>query len=297
MYTNTNLHPSLSLSLFPLRAVRASSKITGGGQRKLQRRHDLQATDIPTRPSEGQGQFGAAQLEEHTDTENSEGRVRPMNERSKNAQATMAREQKQEIALAKPYEPTQAELPAVLAAAKRLEKPAPRMKTEMVGKAQCNISVDHPDADVGFALIAEAIGGQSHEFTVGILESLGGIASDGNTVKLQRLNFALSIVRGLEAKDQTEALLGSQMAAIHIATMKTAEVFMQTTDLQRFKSIESSLNKLARTFAAQVEALKRYRSKGEQRVYVEHVNVEKGGQAIVGNVSHGGGGDGKENGR
>ena len=165
-----------------------------------------------------------------------------------------------------------------------------------MGKAQCNISVDHPDADVGFALIAEAIGGQSHEFTVGILEGLGGIASDGNTVSLQRLNFALSIVRGLEAKDQTEALLGAQMAAIHIATMKTAEVFMRTTDLQGHKSIESSLNKLARTFAAQVEALKRYRSKGEQRVYVERVNVERGGQAIVGNVSHGGGGDGEENG-
>jgi hypothetical protein len=33
-------------------------------------------------------------------------------------------------------------------------------------------------------------------------------------------------------------------------------------------------------------ALKRYRSKGEQRVIVERVTVEKGGQAIVGNVAH-----------
>jgi hypothetical protein len=30
-----------------------------------------------------------------------------------------------------------------------------------------------------------------------------------------------------------------------------------------------------------MEALKRHRSKGEQRVYVERVNVESGGQAIV----------------
>jgi hypothetical protein len=40
-----------------------------------------------------------------------------------------------------------------------------------------------------------------------------------------------------------------------------------------------ALNKLARTFAAQVEALKNYRSKGEQRIVVQHVNVGEGGQA------------------
>lgn len=38
-----------------------------------------------------------------------------------------------------------------------------------------------------------------------------------------------------------------------------------------------------------VELRKRYRSKGEQRVIVERVTVEKGGQAIVGNVASGGG--------
>ena len=49
------------------------------------------------------------------------------------------------------------------------------------------------------------------------------------------------------------------------------------------------LNKLARTFAAQVEALKRYRSAGEQTIKVQHVTVNDGGQAIVGNVSQGAG--------
>ena len=35
----------------------------------------------------------------------------------------------------------------------------------------------------------------------------------------------------------------------------------------------------------QVEALKSYRSKGEQKMTVQHVHVAEGGQAIVGNVS------------
>jgi hypothetical protein len=50
-----------------------------------------------------------------------------------------------------------------------------------------------------------------------------------------------------------------------------------------------AFNKLARTLAAQVEALKRYRSSGEQAMRVEHVTVNNGGQAIVGNVASGGG--------
>ena len=54
-------------------------------------------------------------------------------------------------------------------------------------------------------------------------------------------------------------------------------------------SAERAYNKLARTYVAQIEALKRYRSAGEQTVRVEHVTVNDG-QAIVGNVTTGGSG-------
>ena len=54
------------------------------------------------------------------------------------------------------------------------------------------------------------------------------------------------------------------------------------------RSLERGLNKLSRTFTTQMEALKRYRSKGaNQRIVVERVNVSEGGQAIVGNVDRG----------
>ena len=50
-------------------------------------------------------------------------------------------------------------------------------------------------------------------------------------------------------------------------------------------SAERAFNKLARTFAVQMEALKRYRTGGEQKVTVHHVTVNEGGQAIIGAVS------------
>jgi hypothetical protein len=54
-------------------------------------------------------------------------------------------------------------------------------------------------------------------------------------------------------------------------------------------SAERAFNKLARTFATQMEALKKYRTGGQQKVVVEHVTVNAGGQAIVGSVQAGGG--------
>jgi hypothetical protein len=51
-------------------------------------------------------------------------------------------------------------------------------------------------------------------------------------------------------------------------------------------SADRAFNRLARTFAVQVEALKRYRSGGAQTIRVEHVTVNEGGQAIVGTVTH-----------
>jgi hypothetical protein len=62
----------------------------------------------------------------------------------------------------------------------------------------------------------------------------------------------------------------------------------------RHSVAERALNKLLRTFSIQMETLKRYRTGGEQKVTVQHVSVSDNAQAIVGNVSTGGGGDKKD---
>ncbi len=101
------------------------------------------------------------------------------------------------------------------------------------------------------------------------------------------------MVKGVEPQDQVEALLAAQMAAVHMATMTFARRLNHVEHIPQQDSAERAFNKLARTFAAQVEALRRHRTGGEQKVTVEHVTVNEGGQAIVGNVSHGGRGASK----
>lgn len=77
------------------------------------------------------------------------------------------------------------------------------------------------------------------------------------------------------------------MAAIHNATMTAAQRLARSETTEQQDSASNMLNKLARTYAAQVEALKRYRSTCEQSIRVQHVNVSAG-QAVVG-VNQGGG--------
>lgn len=105
--------------------------------------------------------------------------------------------------------------------------------------------------------------------------------------------FILSMIRDLAPRDPVERMLAVQMAATHVATIRSAGWLSRAENLAQGQAHSTAYTKLARTFAAQVEALRKHRTGGEQRVTVQHVNVSDGGQAIVGNVQHGGrGGDG-----
>lgn len=101
----------------------------------------------------------------------------------------------------------------------------------------------------------------------------------------------LAMLQGFAPRDPVEVALITQMIAVHHAMMRATSFFQSGKEIRQFDSAEKALNKLARTFAAQVETLKKYRSSGNQKITVQHVNVEGGGQAIVaGSVSKGGGG-------
>jgi hypothetical protein len=88
-------------------------------------------------------------------------------------------------------------------------------------------------------------------------------------------------------------MLAAQMAAVHMAALRMARQLAAAEMIPQQDAAERAFNKLARTFAAQMDTLKRYRSKGEQKVTVQHVTVNDGGQAVVGDVRAGGRGDGK----
>lgn len=166
----------------------------------------------------------------------------------------------------------------------RLEGP-PRLKVSMSEDGAANIKSEHRDEFTGSALLMEAVGTSDVDFfggLIGQLSTAGGGESDEFS-----LNFLLAVVKGIKPKDQIEAMLAAQMAAVHSATMGFSRLLAEADQLDHRDSAERTFNKLTRTFASQMETLKRYRAGAEQTVTVQHVNVSEGGQAIVGNVTQG----------
>jgi hypothetical protein len=186
---------------------------------------------------------------------------------------------------AKPkYEPTSQELTAIKKFVEQnAAKPAPRLK--VLNEKGTTISPVHPDQFAGQALLMDAIGTADLDFYGGLIEQLASAAWRKGQIDEHSLNFMLSVVKGIEPKDQVEAMLAAQMAAVHMTTMTFARRLAQVENIPQQDSTERAFNKLTRTFATQMEALKRYRTGGEQKVTVQHVSVSDGGQAIVGNVT------------
>jgi hypothetical protein len=149
----------------------------------------------------------------------------------------------------------------------------------------CEVGLDHADEIVGHILYMDALGSADWDFACGIMKQLAKASCGGNDADEEKLNFMLSVIKGIEPRDQTEAMLAAQMASVHVAAMNIAARLIHAERISEQDSNERAFNKLTRTFAMQMEALKRYRTGAEQKVTLQQVSVADGGQAIVGNVT------------
>jgi hypothetical protein len=66
-----------------------------------------------------------------------------------------------------------------------------------------------------------AIGTADHDFCDGLtLQLVNASKGQGSTEKT--VNFMLAVIKGIEPRDEIEAMLGAQMAAVHMASMTFA---------------------------------------------------------------------------
>src|SRR5437762_5212777 len=125
-----------------------------------------------------------------------------------------------------------------------------------------------------------------------MLSGLVNAAVDGspsNPPSVHAINRVLAAVTGIGAHDEVEGMLATQMVATHFAAITLLRRLKGADNIPQQASAGSLAVKLLRTYTMQIEALQRYRGKGQQKVTVKHVHVHSGGQAIVGAVTQGGG--------
>jgi hypothetical protein len=204
--------------------------------------------------------------------------------------------EKQDGSVPQAYKMTQRESAIADAYWRRYDQSPPGLRFNVKQHSgHVEVRIDHADLKVGSLLLLQALGTTNPDFANGLMNQLRSALCKGKAVNAAELNQVVAMVQGIGPRDETEAMLATQMTAIHSLTMKAARQMSNVETIDQQDSASNMLNKLARTFTSQVEALKKYRSTGEQNIRVQHVNVNEGGQAIVGNVQTGGGGS-RENG-
>jgi hypothetical protein len=189
---------------------------------------------------------------------------------------------------------TDAEAIDRLAAKVSRRTPGPKLKMDFDEDTRhLTVEFDHDDAAAGIARSMVELGMRDGRVFDGFLSQLSALGESGHSLSEGATNFALGVVASIEPRDEVEAMLAAQMAVTHQASMMMGRRLNHVTTIAQQDAAERAFNKLARTYTTQMDALKRYRAKAQQTVRVERVTVHEGGQAIVGSVSHEGGGNAK----
>jgi hypothetical protein len=158
----------------------------------------------------------------------------------------------------------------------RLQRP-PRLKE---GETSGTVVPDTADMPLWAARMAQALG-VDDPWLMDLLLSQTANCLPGAPARAS--SVAIAAVQSVGPRDGVEAMLAVQMAATHAVAMQMLQrAAREQPSLEVYDSVVNRATKLLRTYTAQLEALKRYRSAGEQRVVVQHqhVNVTADAAAI-----------------
>ena len=178
----------------------------------------------------------------------------------------------------------------------RAKRKPVKLKAVKSDSDNSTIALQDPDDPLLHVKWSEALGTTDTDLQCHLLNQVaqtfrGVVSSDGadNEASTAAANNVMAILNGIQPQDELEGMLAVQMIGVHNMAMGTLKRAMLSD--QTFEGKQVNVNqatKMLRTFMAQMEVLKRYRTGGQQKMIVEHVHVNEGGQAIVGTVNQGG---------
>ena len=145
-----------------------------------------------------------------------------------------------------------------------------------------------PDGEskVWWKRLKKALGTMSSDFVNASLLQLQAAAQlPSGGISETATNAALALIEAAAPRNEIEGALAVQMACTHAAAMSVLARFRGGGGTERWVvALATAAARLLRAYSVQVETLRRLRHGGDQYVRVEHVHVNDGGQAIVGNV-------------
>ncbi len=139
--------------------------------------------------------------------------------------------------------------------------------------------------DLFLASVCEATGTKTLDFASAIFvgcvaatNTSSSKSSNNDTVAFY--NKILDALKAMHPQDEYEGMLISRLIALHFQGMHFLSQTIQAIGDKADMYVNRS-TKLMRLFNETLDTLMRYRRKGEQKMTVQHVQVNEGGQAIV----------------
>lgn len=182
------------------------------------------------------------------------------------------------------------------------QHPAQKMSSllssnETNGKESLELSLDHSLAqndaiDLMNAQLFASTGNANSTLGLRLLTNVGKAMIPANAKiheHAKELDALTLSMQSLAPQDEYEGQLVAQLVVLHEQALNWLGKAMRTDRVDFANVYLNGASKLLSRHHETLEALLKYRRKGEQRVHVEHVHVHGGGQAIVGNVTTGGG--------
>jgi len=152
--------------------------------------------------------------------------------------------------------------------------------------------------DLGLAGLCLTMGVKHTSFATRLFVNCAGATGlcEGKKPEEQVSDFnaVADALHAMKPADEIESMLIGRLIALHFQAMSYLETSSNRKNQTQIREMHvNRATKLFRVYNETLEALMRYRRKGEQKVVVQHVNVAPGGQAVVGDIHQGGGGSGK----
>ena len=171
-------------------------------------------------------------------------------------------------------------------------RPPVRVKLRRVSASPAKAYPPDGESKSWWKRLKKALGTTSSDFVnVTLIQLQAAAQLPGSGISETSLNAALAMIEAAAPKDEIEGALAVQMACTHTAAMAVlARLGGGGGTQQRVAALGSAAARLLRAYSTQVEVLRRLRHGGNQYMRVEHVHVNDGGQAIIGNVKTAGSG-------
>jgi len=172
-----------------------------------------------------------------------------------------------------------------------IHKPEPRPTPKMKVENNTLSKQSHPEQEGSWLeSLGKAFGVNDQDAVATLLSQFTTANCKFEPKNVKTINALIGNLAEINPADPAEAMLAVQMITAHRKSMELMERVTNSSLSVDTDAVDKSLKlseRLMRTYVQQMEALARYRRKGEQKVRVERVTVNEGGRAIVGNMDRG----------